>query len=83
MAYNPTVNTGRTARTFSPVTPADTDLPGGECSALYVGTGGDVSCLDSLSATVVFKNVPSGSVLPVRTVQVKAATTATDIVALY
>jgi len=83
MANNLTVNTGRTARTFASVTPAGTDLPGGECAALYVGTGGDVVCLDSSSTVVTFKNVPSGSTLPVRTARVTAATTATDIVALY
>ena len=53
--------------------------------ALFVGTGGAIvlrGCGGGADATL--KNVPSGSVLPVRVSHVRATgTTATDIVALY
>ena len=69
------------------VTTSDTvDLPLGECRALYVGTGGDVTLQVSGNPRedVLFSNVPSGFVLPVEAIRVKATgTTATGIVALY
>ena len=52
--------------------------------ALYIGTGGDVTvrALKS-SADVVFANVQSGAILPVRVIAVRAlGTTASDIVGL-
>ena len=56
-------------------------------AALYVGTGGDVHVImKNIEATpsniVVFKNVPSGSFLPVIVDAVDAATTATDLIAV-
>lgn len=50
--------------------------------ALFVGTGGNLT-LTFPSGDVVFKNVASGQLLPVRPSKVKAATTATDIVAIF
>lgn len=52
--------------------------------SIYVGTGGDVRITDLRGGTAVtFKNVPSGSVLPVRAVKVFATgTTATDMLGL-
>jgi len=52
---------------------------------LYVGTGGDVSLvLKGDTAPVSFVGAPGGSVLPLRTVRVRApGTTAADIVGLY
>ncbi|HEX8300736.1 spike base protein, RCAP_Rcc01079 family [Sphingomonas sp.] len=67
------------------VTPHDgnalTDIP----KALFIGTGGIVTARGvNASADTIFKNVPSGSVLPFRASHVRATgTTATDIVALY
>jgi hypothetical protein len=50
---------------------------------LWVGTGGHVSVVGSDGVTVVFKNVPSGTLLPIHVIQVNSAgTTAGDIVAL-
>lgn len=72
------------AEDFAVITPSDgTDLAF-RCRALYVGTAGNVSVLAADGSTaVVFKNVPSGSVLMIRTTRVRATgTTATDIVAL-
>jgi len=54
---------------------------------LYVGTAGDVvleaHALDGTLATVTFKAVPAGTVLPVRYTKVKAASTASDFVAMW
>ena len=53
--------------------------------ALFIGTGGNIAlrAMDA-SADVLFKNVPSGSILPVRAKYVRTTnTTAADIVALY
>lgn len=73
------------------VTPSNTvNIPSGACRALYIGgpsTGiyADVAVLPAgYSTSVVFKNVPVGSILPVNAARVLATgTTATDIVALY
>ena len=53
--------------------------------AIYIGTGGHVSirAIDDGNA-VTLRNVPSGTILPVRPAQVNPAlTTARDIVGLY
>lgn len=67
------------------VTPNDSaDLTNGECRALYVGMGGNVSLDVGNSTAVVFSNVPSGGILPIRAKRVRStSTTATNIVALY
>ena len=71
------------ARTAKAVTPSDTTTIGG-CRSLWVGGAGDVT-LDFADGTtnVVFSAVPAGQLLPVAPLKVKAATTATLIVALY
>ena len=50
--------------------------------ALYIGGAGDLVVTMAKGGDVTFKAVPAGSVLPIRVTKVKAATTATDIVAL-
>lgn len=52
--------------------------------ALYVGNGGDINTLSPNASTrVIFRNVPSGSILPVAVVQISnVSTTASNIVAL-
>ena len=73
------------------VTPSDTaNISSGACRALYIGgpSGGqyvDVVVMPAgYSASVTFKNVPVGSILPVNATRVLATgTTATFIVALY
>jgi len=62
----------------------DNDLPNAS-RAIYVGGTGDLSVvMVNGGAAVVFKNVVSGSLLPIRAARVRATdTTATDIVCLY
>jgi hypothetical protein len=57
---------------------------GSTFEAFYIGVGGDISLdLASSGSDIVFKNVASGQLLPVRAATVNAAgTTATNIVAL-
>jgi hypothetical protein len=51
--------------------------------AIYVGTGGDVAVRFTGGASdVTFKNVPAGTVLPIRPLYIRAASTASDFVAL-
>ncbi len=52
---------------------------------LYVGTGGDVKVdMMATGSAITFKNVQSGTVLPIRVIKVYSAdTTASDIVGLY
>jgi len=72
------------------VTPSDTDtipsISGGVNNGcvLYVGVGGDVRVETSGGDDVVFKNLPTGSFVPVQVVKVFATnTTATDIISLW
>ncbi len=69
---------------FASVTPDDDNDLSISARSLYVGSGGDISVLNSESSAVVFKNVPDGSFLPVNTTRVKATdTTAQHIIAIY
>lgn len=66
------------------VTPSDTVL--NECSALYVGGTGDVAVEPArgpVDASVVFKAVPVGTVLPIKVRRIYSTnTTATLIIGL-
>lgn len=66
------------------VTPSATsDLPKPGC--IYVGGAGDVKCTPQGNADdsyITFKNVPTGTILPVMVKRVHTDTTATDMVAL-
>jgi hypothetical protein len=70
------------------ITAADADLAD-FTRGIYVGTGGDLAVVmageDLATETVVvFKNVASGSILPIRVRQIRTTlTTATDIIALF
>jgi hypothetical protein len=57
------------------------DIP----KALFVGTGGTIVLRGSAGgADVTFRNVPAGTILPVRAQYIRATgTSAADIVALY
>lgn len=50
--------------------------------ALYIGVGGTVVIETHRGTSLTFANVPGGSILPVKATNVKAATTATNIVGL-
>lgn len=65
------------------VTPADTALAN-SARGLYVGGSGDVVVyMVGASTAITFSSVPGGTILPIRVDQVRAATTATNIVALW
>jgi hypothetical protein len=67
------------------VTPHDGNALADIPKALFVGTGGDITMRGVAGAAdSVWKNVPSGSIVPFRAQYVRAAgTTAADILALY
>lgn len=71
------------AANYAAVTKSDT-TDQGPFRALYIGVTGDVVVSNSLTGSngVTFKSVPVG-VLPVSGRRVMAATTATDVVALF
>jgi len=65
------------------ITPADADL-GIRTRAVYVGTGGDLVVKMAASGNIVtFPNVVAGSLLPLRVTQIRAATSASNIVAVW
>ena len=71
-----------TGRRFAAVTKSD-DTVLGQTIGLYVG-GGDVVVRHTATGTsVTFANVPAGAFLPIEVRKVMAATTATNIVAIY
>jgi hypothetical protein len=63
------------------ITPSNTTIL--NCTAIYVGGAGNL-VLDMENAdNVTFSNVVAGSILWVKAVRVKTATTATNLVALF
>ncbi len=52
-------------------------------SAVYVGGTGDVVVRTAGGQTLTFSAVPAGAMLPVMVTQVRAATTATNLVRVY
>jgi len=70
------------------VTPDDAvDIVGSTANTpatLYVGTAGNVDVITLGGSTLLFKNIPAGSFLPIQVTRVKdTLTTADDIVALF
>ena len=63
------------------VTPSDSTVL--NCVGLYVGGTGNVVVDTEDNTNVTFSAVPTGSVLWLKCVRVKATTTATNIVALF
>jgi hypothetical protein len=51
--------------------------------AIYVGGEGNLSVVMKCGATLTFQSVAAGSLLPIRVSKVLAATTATNILALW
>ncbi len=65
------------------VTPSDTTDLSFVTTALYIGVAGDVTIIDPMGNTTLYKGVPVG-ILPVSAARVKATgTTATNIVAIW
>jgi len=50
---------------------------------LFIGTTGDILVTMADGHDAAFLNLPSGSLLPIQVSKVKAASTATNILALY
>ena len=66
------------------VTESDSDYLDPYPRSLWVGGAGNL-VVDMVGGQrdVAFNNVPAGTMMPIRVTKVKAATTATDIVALW
>lgn len=63
----------------------DANPIGSATRAVYVGNGGDLRCrFEGQENPFTFQNVPSGTVLPVRIIQVySTGTTASNVIGLY
>jgi hypothetical protein len=70
------------ARYGSNVTKSDVTALDPLPKAIYVGTAGDVVVRFSTGSDVTFKNVPAGTVLPIRPLYIRTASTASDFVTL-
>ena len=70
---------------YTNITPSDSTNMHSTSRALWVGTGGDLNIArESDGQSRIFRNVPSGYMLPVATVRVNSTnTTASNIVALF
>lgn len=68
---------------FAAITPhASTDIA--LTRAVYVGVGGDIAAVGADNVPIVFKDVPTGTMLPIRVRRINAVgTDATDMVAIY
>jgi hypothetical protein len=68
---------------FVAVTASDTALANGPCRGIYIGASGNVTIVDMLGNTVQFVALAVGVIHPIQATTIKAATTATSIVAVY
>lgn len=64
------------------ITPSDSEDLSYITSALYVGGGGDIEVITRQGTIALFKDVPSGTILPVRALRIGTETTATDLVGM-
>ena len=76
------INDVGSATSVRTVTPSDSTVV--NCRALYIGVTGSVvvMCMED-NAAVTFPAVPAGTILPVACRNIMAATTATNILALF
>jgi hypothetical protein len=73
-----------TAQDALALTKSDTTVYRRMFSALYVGTGGDVTIRTAQGNNVTFPDVPSGAILPITGDQLlSTGTDASGIVAMY
>ena len=78
----PSTTTGPASDSFT-IVPSDTVDFDWMARTIYVGTGGDVTAVMLSGKVQLFKNVPSGGLLPIRVSRINATgTTATDMVGL-
>lgn len=72
------------ARNAAEITPSDAADLDNVTRGIYVGGAGDVKvCMGTIGA-ITFKDVPAGSILPIRTKRVyNTDTTATNLIALW
>lgn len=78
----PTVLSNSSASAVSAVAVVKSDSTVLDFRALYVGGAGDVVVTTRNGEVATFTAVPAGSVLPIQGNRVRAATTATNILAL-
>lgn len=64
------------------IVPSDTADLAEVTRAIYVGGGGNVVAQLLTGAEVTFAAVPSGSILPIRALRIRPASTATNLVGL-
>jgi hypothetical protein len=65
------------------LTAANTDYTQGVARGLYIGGVGDVTIMNPDGSTCTFQDVPAGTILPVMSIQLRTATTATNVVGLF
>jgi hypothetical protein len=65
------------------ITPSDSTEFTQPTRAIYVGGAGSLSVDMLLGGTVVLSGIPGGTLLPLRALRVREASTATAIVGLY
>ena len=73
---------------FSAITPSDTTILSYNgvtmpCRGIYVGVGGSLVVKNDVGTTVTFVNATAGAIYPISCTQVLAATSATNLIALY
>lgn len=81
MPQDPFIRESGPANDAYAITPADTDLEE-PVRSVYVGGAGNLTIRTPQGTDVTFVGVPAGSIIPVRARQVRAATTATNLVGL-
>ena len=67
------------AKTVTPSDSTELEITRG----VFVGTTGDLTVTMADGHDAVFVNIASGTIVPIQVSKIKAATTATDILALY
>jgi len=63
------------------ITPADSSIP--VTRGIFVGTAGDLEVMMAGGNIVTFVNIANASFLPIQAMQIRAATSASNILALY
>jgi len=85
MPTNLVVRQGTTGVVVTPSDSTDiTDSNANTPATLFVGVGGNIEVITLGGSTLLLKNIPSGSFMPIQVTRVRLTnTTATDIVAIF